>query len=542
MNSILIVDDDVIIREGLVTDIPWDKNGIKVVGSASDGERALELIEKEKPRIILTDIKMPFMDGIQLADIVSKKYPDIKFIFLTGYDEFEYAKAAINLKIEEYLLKPIDKKTLLEVVKRVFWIYENEQRAKHQLTESRPLLLQRFLYNIIHEQLNGEEIKHNAEFLDISFDSNYFSCLVIKMDDFPPSLNTTDVFHQVSLKLGIVHILEDSLNELEQKEKIKCLYTDTGRDEITVLLVHPQNESSNFYSQFFKLTDPFKKKIKTMLNLSLTIGVGMPYRNLKQVAISYRQACMAADLRYLMGNNQVFFFKDIETQPKNDLLNIDLMNWELIDQIKIGLEDEAFKAIKFAQKEFISKGCTSISYIRFFAMEKLMLLYREFEEYLPDEPRDNGEPIYVSLFQEIQTLNTIDEIFQCISTLTHEICIQVKLRRKTHQQKSVEKAMHIMGQQYHDPALRLNSVSEEVGICPSYLSLLFKQLKDINFSDYLLQLRITRAIELLQSTDLLVYEIAEKTGYSNSQYFSLCFKKYSGYSPSQFKQKNQGKV
>lgn len=130
MHKILIVDDDRIIRKGLIQTIPWAKNGFHVTGEAGDGEEALAMIRKDPPQVVVSDIRMPFMDGLELAKHTKETYPDIKFIFLTGYEDFSYAKRAIDLQAVDYLLKPVERDILLEKAKQVAADWDKEQGSK----------------------------------------------------------------------------------------------------------------------------------------------------------------------------------------------------------------------------------------------------------------------------------------------------------------------------------------------------------------------------------------------------------------------------
>lgn len=127
MLKVFLVEDEVVMRNGIKNNIPWEQEGFEFVGEASDGELAYPLIKREKPDILITDIRMPFMDGLELSRLVKKELPQIKIIILSGYNEFDYAKTAISIGVTDYLLKPISSAKLLEAVKKVGDMIEKEQ-------------------------------------------------------------------------------------------------------------------------------------------------------------------------------------------------------------------------------------------------------------------------------------------------------------------------------------------------------------------------------------------------------------------------------
>lgn len=529
MNKLLIVDDDVIIRKGLAENISWESNGIELIGTASDGEKALELMDSETPQLIISDIKMPFMDGLQFAGIVRSKYPEIKLIFLTSYDEFEYAKTGIDLKIDEFILKPVDNKALLETAKRLLWDYENDQKVKRQLAESLPLLRSRFYNRLINGTFDDAGLKNEMEFLKIEFSLKYFICIVIKIDDLHIDPLKSNIHDQEKLKLGITNIIDKVLYKNRDS-----IFFDSERDEIAIFFNHLHSDFKSIQNIVLNFTEEIRTEAERFLRTTVTIGVGMSYKDLKSVTASYREAKEALEFRHIMGRNQVYFFQDTGLPKKDNPIRINSRDQELICMIKIGKYQEALNTLDTIQQDFCKNSFMSLNYIRFFSMEKIMLLFREFGEYYKDDADSINIDLY-KIFKTIQGKETIYQIFNPIRELITVICDNINSNRITHQKLLIQRAMKLMQLKYNEEGLSLKDIAQEVCISPTYLSILFKREKKITFSDYLFKIRMKKAIELFQNSDLLVYEVAEKTGYSNPQYFSLCFKKYTGHNPSDFR-------
>jgi two-component system, response regulator YesN len=182
MHKVAIVDDDRIIRRGLVNTIPWERYGYQLVGEASDGEQGLKLIDDFQPQIVISDIKMPFMDGLEMARIAKEKYPEIKLILLTGYDDFTYAQEAIKIRAFDYLLKPVDKEVLLEKVLKASAEWDNEHKTKQKIHEGMPFFKMKFFKRLLENQWTENEMLGEAAALGMQFTGQTFVVLLIKLD------------------------------------------------------------------------------------------------------------------------------------------------------------------------------------------------------------------------------------------------------------------------------------------------------------------------------------------------------------------------
>ena len=204
MNRVMIVDDDAIIRKGLSKNIPWSEVGFEVVGTAADGEEACRLFQETQPDVVISDIKMPFLDGLGLARKILARTNDVKIILLTGYDEFDYAKQALELRVFEYVLKPVDHEYLLECVKRAARELQQEREVRRRVKESLPLLRQHFLSRLIHDQYRtAEEIREEVEFLELPLHAAHYIAVVVKIDDFTGNPALKNVAGQEVLKLNL---------------------------------------------------------------------------------------------------------------------------------------------------------------------------------------------------------------------------------------------------------------------------------------------------------------------------------------------------
>jgi two-component system response regulator YesN len=397
MYHLLIVDDDLIIRRGLSRAIPWEEYGIQVAGVAGDGQTALEMMEEIVPDIVIADIRMPQIDGLEFAKLVRDRFPAVKVILLTAYKDFEYAKTALQLQVYDYVLKPVDNQALLEVVTRAALAKAEQQKVNRKLEESQPLLLRQFFLDLIEERFSPEEIRVKMELLEIEAFAPPLLVVVIKLVDYDRNLR----FQKENLKEKLAEIITG----LTQNGKV--LIIDSGQDEMVLLYSAGGSTGARLVSDIGRLTEQIRQTAAEKFQLKVRIGIGKTYDSLLQAGRSYADACAVLEINHTLG--------------------------------------------KSMQKTLIGQA---IDYI----------------------------------------------------------------------------TAH-----FSQPDLSLQEVAEAIHISPTYLSSIFKKEQGSNFSDFILELRMKKAKELLGSGVMKVYEVAEAVGYNNVHYFSACFKKYSGISPTDFK-------
>ena len=396
--KVLIVDDERLVRNLLIKRIDWIGMGMKIVGEAYSAEDAIELTDNYKPDLIFTDICMTNMDGIQFADYVISKYPNIKIVIISGYDDFKFAQRSIKAGIKDYILKPIDdevvRNTALKMKKEIEteWLSLSEYTSiKKQFFENRSFFVERFLNRLIQPDIDFDEIEIQMNYLGFNFTTNIFQVAVIEI-----------VFKQ---------------QELEIKDIEKII-------NMTMIL----------------------DKLKTYFEANVDVFVFFD--------INYRIT--------IIKNGQNGYLEEVIEEIKKDILK-DL------------------------------KGVCSIGV---------------------GKVKDGIENILISYKEALATLNPT---------------------RVKKPNKLIDDVSKYMKRNLGDSELSLTKIAKVFFVNSSYLSRVFKKETGINFMDYLTKLRIEEAIILMESTDMMGYEIGEKIGIPDSSYFSTCFKKYTGLSASDYK-------
>lgn len=526
MHKIVFIDDDAIILRGMSQTIPWEVEGFQLAGTARDGETGLVLIERERPQVVITDIRMPFMDGIQLTEHVKQQFPDIKIIMMTSYDEFEYAQKALQLKVFDFVLKPVEKDVLLQTVRRASDEWEKDQTI---LKKAIPMLRQRFLDHLIHGRIKHDEIEAELEFLQLPLQAAHYVVVVLKADEYfdPDHKNR---FGQELLKYCIQNVVGEIV------EPLNGIAFDADEDE-TILIYQSNSEAASASKEAYGIAEQIRHHVETFLKTTVTVGVGTVASTKRDIAVSYRDAFAATEIRHLIGTNRVLTLQD--TGLRSDLKPLSITHWRdhsLSLKVRLGLKNEALSIIRQIESEVTASGTVSLERLRLLCMEITFGVVNAFPE---SEEVPYHDEDFRSLLQELHQYRTAKDMFARIYRFVSDLTAVIENRRNHQQKDLVRRATEFIQNNFAREGLSLQEVADEIHISPTYLSIIFKKEKGINFVDFLFETRMKEAMRLLLMEDLKTYEVAERVGYANPQYFSVSFKKYTGVSPTEFKQSNK---
>ena len=527
MYRVMIVDDDAIIRRGLSRNISWEESGFQLVGTVGDGEEGLRLFLQSQPEIVISDIKMPFMDGLDLSRRLLEVAPETKIILLTGYGEFDYAKQALELKVFDYILKPIDFDVLIQTVQKAATVLDNERKVQWQIQESRPLLKQRFLTRLILGKYQSErELFGEAAFLELKIQKGCYIAVLVKIDDYQNPEVFSGVAEQEIAKVKLANLCRENLEN--QTEVV-----DLGGDEMVVIFFSNSKPGQTTQAAF-EWSETLLSQANERLSLSITIGLGSARPSLLEITDSFREARSALGFRHILGRNQVLTIGDTGMPNAGDTADLPEIREELGLKIKLGLTSEVVKLLDNIEAGLLRRKFVSLSTAQLLGTQLALLLLQEAQDLEAENPQVK-RGFFFGQCRLIQEGQTIQDIFMELRRLASEISEMINQRRESMQEGLVGQAVHFIEENYFQEGLSLSDVAQAVHVSPVYLSIMFKKERNINFSSFLTEVRMKKAMELLRSSDLKSYEVAERVGYSNPQYFSVCFKKYSGCSPSEFK-------
>ena len=504
MYKILIADDDAIIRRGLIKTIEWEKYGIAVEAVASDGYEALEMLEQCHPQLLLTDIRMPVMDGIQLMKIVRQKYPEIQIILLTAYEDFEYSREAIKNRACDYLLKPINKQELLNTVLCAKKQQEEKIRRIHQRNRSIPLFKNKFIEEVLLGYYPPNKIKEVVNDLELNIENENVIALELSVLNWRSSDEGID--YEI-MKYAVYNCIQeiaentkDCSTEVFLDRKANIYVTLSGNKELV--------EKAQWLSR------KLKKQIKEILNLETEIGISREHSSVEEL----RDAILEAK-----GNveNQILPGRKRKLQKANK---------ELIHEVILGNMVQANRILQQCMADAAEEKY-SMGEFRMWAIGLIAGILQEMGEWNELEEYND----YYEYCNKICRQSDVEHVTEIIRQLVNNICKNLLEEQSDSKTILAQKAEKIIRNEYNNCNLTLNTVAENLHVSPVYLSVLFKQSIGKNFSDYLFEIRMEQARMLVENTNLKIYEIGEKVGYNNANYFCGLFKKKYGMTISEYK-------
>jgi len=527
LHSLVILEDDYIVRKALAESIEWTKHGFTVRGIAEDGEKGIELIDKFHPDIIVSDIKMPFVDGIEIARYIRDTYPESRVVLLTGYDEFEFVQEALRLRVYDYVMKPVEDEYLLKVLKSAADDINNQLRLKKQLAESMPVLRQLFLSRFVTGRMKKDDILNELRFHGIRFEEGLFCVYAIKVDGCQDDSQSKNLPEKNILKLNIINTLNGIL-----KEPVQGLVFDTGM-RLVVIIRFTGYSNEQLLEKSIETGEMMLDEISRKLKTTVTIGVGRVYYGYDNIPVSYEESQAAVEYRHIFGKGQILHIDDTGFPTVGGFMEFRGRDRNIAMKVKLGLANDAISIIDGIEKELLLNVYVSLEYLKLVAIEITFHIFKELENSIYNDAVSDIN--FFTIYTELNGAETIQEIFMIIKEIINGFASYVNNQRGKLQKSITEEAVKYVAQNFSKENLSLKDISSHVHINPTYFSMIFKKEKGINFSEYLFEYRMHKAMEIIRNSDKKIYEVGEEVGYSNSQYFSVCFKKFTGMSPLEYR-------
>lgn len=549
MLKIFLAEDEVIVRETIKRMIPWEELGFELVGEAADGEMALPLLIRQKPDLLITDIKMPFMDGLTLAKLAKKKLPELKIVILSGYDDFNYAKQAINIGVEDYLLKPITKNALIERISEIRSRYEHEKTQKeyyekfqremqaYEKNSSRD-----FFEALVRGSMDMMEVYKKAEKLGVDIVAEAYNILIFTMnseEDFSGQKEGYSEWEAESLEM-----LEEFFSGHPSAMLFRSNIFSYG------VLLKGQKESIK------EITKECVGKIQGILKRKESkrewfLAVGQPVERLSQIKKSYHTASRAFSQRYLYVEN-ILYYDEMEMMEHrsgqadtNDnaylkKVDVNALNPAILQKfLSNGIQEETenfvkdyFYAIGQEPMESLVFRNYVILNVRFSVITFLKGLGCDTEGMEPE----NTEEILAESGKNIESAIAYAE--KMVSQ-----AITIRDQNSGNKNRSILKtAVDFIESHYMEEEISLNTVANVANVSANHFSALFSQNMGQTFIEYLTSLRMNKAKELLRCTGMRSSEIAGEIGYKDAHYFSYLFKKTQGMTPSDYRKVREDKA
>ncbi len=525
--KVMIVEDEPIIRMGISMVMPWKELGCEMPVLAENGEEGLQKATVEIPQLIISDIRMPLMDGLHMAEELRKRGSNAKIVFLTGYKEFEYAQKGIVYGISDYILKPVDQDQLKEVIQKLVKEIEEEQSAENEwirlrekMEQSIPILRDKFLSSLLFQSADSVElICEKMEYFHISLQK--FTVCSITLDSFH---DLEKSFTETDVQL-LLFLMTEQTELLAEKYGYKIITYQHHHTVYTIISVEGQREQTEKLIEFGK---KLEEQIKEKGRFSVSIGISSICEGAENIRRARTEADQCVAQRTFLGNGCVVCYRDLETMEiKHPMEEIEtekfyeaLRSGEKVEEATECLAKQIHKnrnltILKTVMTELLSKSLRIL--IEIYGENEN--LNRQYDEYM--------EKIFLT-----RNINGYEEIMSSFGSWTREYILENQVSRTDF---LMNKAVRYI-QENCCRELTLEEVAEQIYVSKWYFSKLFRKVKGEKFSDYLSRLKIEEAQRIIrEQPDLKNYEVADKIGFHDVRYFSQLFKKITGKTPSEFR-------
>ena len=549
MLKIFLAEDEVVVRETIKRMIPWEELGFELVGEAADGEMALPLLLRQQPDLLITDIKMPFMDGLTLARLAKKEIPGLKVVILSGYDDFNYAKQAIGIGVEDYLLKPITKNALIERLSEIRSRYEHEKTQKeyyekfqremqaYEKNSSRD-----FFEALVGGSMDMMEVYKRAEKLGLDIVAEAYNVLIFTMncdEDFSGQRDEYSSWEAESLEL-----LENFFAGHSSARLFRSNIFSYG------VLLKGQRETIEENTR--ACVDEIRKILSRQDGRrEWFLAVGQSVERLSQIQKSYHTASRAFSQRYLYDENILYYDEmetmehpggQAETEDNAYLQKVDVnaLNPAILQKfLSNGLQEEAENFVKdyfyaigqepmeslvFRNYVILNVRFSVISFIKGLGCDTNEMESADTEEVLAESGKNMESAIAYAKKMISQA-------------------IEIRDQNSGNKNRSILKtAVDFIDSHYMEEDISLNTVANVANVSANHFSALFSQNMGQTFIEYLTTLRMNKAKELLRCTGMRSSEIAGEIGYKDAHYFSYLFKKTQGMTPSDYRKAREEKA
>ena len=532
MYKVLLVDDETLIREAISENIQWEEIGFSFMGACENGKQAMEAIEKEQPDLLLTDINMPFVDGMELTKFVYENYPDTKVIIISGFDEFEYAKNAVKYQVLEYILKPITPMEFTETLLRVKKMFDERKESQRDMKKIRsayvsnlPMVQGRYLHNLLNGTVDYAKLDEKQEELRLNLSAGCYNTALVEGDSLEPF---TSQYANVKDELALFAVYNITA-EIVASEN--CGIAFQGTDEKTAILFMGDEEES-LKIKMKQILPKIHQAMEEFLQIQVTIAVGKSVKRLEELPDSFAKTKSALEYKFMLGGNQIIEAEEYE-EIRNSAKHIDIFEWA--SQMATTIRTNKIEEISQKTEQFVEQ--VKLSYVNknrsFVYVQNLVLSVINLLE-LPEELEDEIYSQERNFMKQIYDCENLDEIELRLRGTFRYICNLMSNQRDSYGKRQAMLALDYIEKNYADSSVTLNSVCTALAMSTSYFSSVFKNYTGETFIESLTKKRMEKAKILLEQGNLKTYEIAEAVGFSDAHYFSVAFKKAVGKTPTEY--------
>lgn len=533
MLKVLIVDDDIVSRTNLKTLMDWEHHGFYITGEAENGLEAIKMMERETPDIVITDMSMPFMDGIQLIDHIEKHFPQVRIITLSAYDDFEYVRQSMKKGAVDYVLKHrLSADLMLEILKAAEQSVHERHEIDRELSISKSVQRREFLRRLLEGDIAGrEEACEKWDALGFRPSRENLVVAVVEIDDFS---FLEDKYSPAEMHKLLMTFLDISGRILQESEKAEMIHLEKGKFAI-VLSLDQTNSQLYVYTRLHGALNRIRTEIPKYLNITACFGVSGVCRDVSDLPRAYREAEAMLEEKFYQGKNSIFMKERIGEKKEQGFLVLDIREEKaILSALRNGDYESAEKRIDgiFAQ----------ISNLRP-SHKSTQMICAELINIANKVSKDAGIGIAElyeseeSPYQVIQKHETLEDLKAWVLGRYRKLTDLIQDANVVEPAGPVsditQKAIAYIRRHY-DKDFSLADAAREAGVSPSYLSRLFKEECGMGFTEYLNRFRVERAKRLIEEGEMKLKEIVHNVGFNQYNYFFKVFKEMTGMTPHEY--------
>ena len=498
--KVLLVDDEEEVMDTIEHRISWNEMGFEVIGKARNGVKALEISEKMQPDVVITDIKMPYMDGLELARNLKQDNPDMRILILTGFDEFEYAREAVHLEIEEYILKPVNPDDFHKVIQKAEKEIDRRKKKESQEIKGKNFLQQYFLQNYLYSG-KTETLEKAKDMIDLDKWNGWHCGILIESD------------------VAFFDTAEENLeNEIQKELRRVCFYLNLNARQSLLLF-------QDVYCDYQLVANHLYNYMKRKYRDSFYLAVSRKFEGCECLPEILEQLEQQMEEKFYHLEKHVFSNED-------DVLKLsvgEVQDSQIMQMISEDITrkdtEQLRRHFECLKEKYHDNTQYSAMYIKFVFSNVIQELFQE--------NQFSGER---RLEQEVERLYKCKNIMEILAVTEdnikeYEAFLERSMSTSRNEVATVKNYIY----QHYEEDLNLEMLAEKVYLSSGYLSFIFKKETGMNLNRYIRVFRMEKAKELLCSTNMKVAQISERVGFANVSYFCRSFREYYGSSPESYR-------
>lgn len=533
MYRILLVDDEILVRDAIKENIDWEGLGCELAGICENGQQAAEFVKQHPVDIVLTDILMPYMDGMELSHFLHDNYPDIVIVIFSGFGEFEYAKKAIQYNVSEYLLKPVTAMELTEVINKMKDKVDQRRkekakmerltRASESYRKNAQIIRSKAIEAVVNCTVDVKTGMEQLEAMGIELTEGSCRVAIFDIDIYSDIYQVDTVKRQESALMAFV--LYNISDEIVKREQAGIAYQEGGNH---VCILFQEKWGRDLNEKTKEICREIQRKMQEVMGISVSAGIGKWVRRPEQLLISHDMAEKAIQYRYLLGEGLLL---DMEEMKPEQNISLEKFLNDLSEAIKAGVQENAEKALRDIEAA-VKGAMVEKSRACMYLQQVIRTIDRICEDVSADmEKILKGRDM---LLQQVTEQKSFGRACDVVREYVMKMFKMLTDMNSSSGQRQARMAVEYIQKNYMNPDLSLNDICSYLNISTSYFSTIFKEMTGETFTEVLIRTRMEKAKELLENTTMKNYEIAEKVGFSDPHYFGISFKKITGITPTEY--------